>query len=379
MLFEVPDRHADSVLYHVCKAEADDQTGMWDPHPNPYIRRIVELFTQRGLDRIAGVSGELNKWVGGEMFRAAHDRPLRPMGMLERWSETELGLVRLYLQSLPVERFAFDDWALLVDYLVQRYLPIDDLVVESAWLATRSALLGRMAAARAGGGLSQEQADTALAALPASAGAAAEQWGASGVQSAIMAYGEAHCAESVVALTDGMRHALHRSVTDFARDEMLTGAGAARQSLQSRLIDNFGTWNRDWRRIAVTESGESANQGLISSLAPGRKVKRVEKYHGACSFCRAIDGRVLEIVAADASDKNWESQVWVGKTNIGRAASARKRSGSGLIAREPNERWIVPAGVVHPNCRGSWVVMAQPMRQSDEKLSEWMDEVLGRK
>ena len=103
------------------------------------------------------------------------------------------------------------------------------------------------------------------------------------------------------------------------------GASAPGSSLRTRLLDEFGTLNRDWRRIALTEAGEMANQGFIASQAPGNKVKRLEQYAGACPFCRKIDGVVMEIVPSDKQDKNSETQIWVGKTNIGRSVSPRKR------------------------------------------------------
>ena len=78
--------------------------------------------------------------------------------------------------------------------------------------------------------------------------------------------------------------------------------GAPGHSLQTRLLDAFGKFNKNWRRIAVTEAGEAKNQGYIASLPPGSKVRRVEQYAGACSFCRRLDGKIFDVVALDAAD-----------------------------------------------------------------------------
>ena len=54
----------------------------------------------------------------------------------------------------------------------------------------------------------------------------------------------------------------------------------------------------------------------------------------------------------------------MGKSNLGRSASPRKRVGGALVERLPAERWWIPAGPVHPNCRGFWAVVDKP--------SEWV-------
>ena len=60
-------------------------------------------------------------------------------------------------------------------------------------------------------------------------------------------------------------------------------------SLETKLMDQFATLNRDWRRIAVTEAGEAQTAGYIASVPRGTKVKRVEQYKNACAFCRKIE------------------------------------------------------------------------------------------
>lgn len=373
------DEHTDAALEHVFKAQGEDPPGdsIWDPHPNPYIRRIVELFTRRGLDRISGMTDELRKWVGGEHHKPVHERPTRPAGAMERWSPTEIGLTRLYLESLPPDQFALDDWLLLTDYLVQRYLPADDLRTEAEWLATRSNLMGRVQAAMAEPA-TEAEADHVLAALPATADEAARVFGMTPAQRAALDYGNAHCAENVVALTDTIRHRMRRLIMDYTEAQFLGDKAKAAGSLESRLLDEFGQENRDWRRIAVTEAGEALNQGMIASLPVGARVKRVEKYRGACAFCRSIDGKIMTVAAPNDPKKDGAKQIWVGKTNIGRSASPKRRLGGELVDREPHEMWWIASGVQHPNCRGAWIHLAEPTRKVDPKFSAWMDEVLGR-
>lgn len=373
------EAHTDGVLDFVFKAQSEEPgDSIWDPHPNPFIRRIVELFTRRGLDRIAGMETELRKWIGGDMHKPSHERPARPAGAMERWSATEIGLTRLYLESLPRDQFALDDWLLLTDYLVHRYLPSSDLRTEAEWLATRSNLMGRVQAAMADQDVSEPRADHILAALPATPDEAARVFGMTAAQRAALDYGNAHAAENVAALTDAIRHRMRRLIMDYTEAQFLGDKTKAAESLETRLRDEFGQANRDWRRIAVTEAGENLNQGVVGSLPVGARLKRVEKYRGACAFCRSIDGKIVTVAAPDDPKKDGANQVWVGKTNIGRSASPKKREGGRLVDREPKEMWWVPAGTVHPHCRGAWVHLAEPTLRADPKFSAWMDEVLGR-
>jgi hypothetical protein len=369
--------HTDATLEFIFKALGDDPgDAIWDKHPNPLIRRIVEMFTRRGMDRVSGLRDELQRWIAGAEHHPSAAGMARPIGAMVRWTPTELGMTRAYLEALAPEQFELEDWGLLVDYLVQRYLPAGDMRADADWLSTRSNIMGRVQAVLEEP--TESQADTILAALPATREAAGDVFGLTHVQRAVMAYGNAHCADNVVAWTDAARLRLRRVVMDYAEAQMLGDKAKAASSLETRLLDEFGTMNRDWRRIAVTEAGENMNQGMIASLKPGTRVKRVEKYRGACAFCRSIDGKIMLVVAPGDADKDGAKQVWVGKTNLGRSASPRRRVGGELVDREPHEMWWIPAGTVHPNCRGVWIPLGEPTRKVDPKFSAWMDDVLKR-
>jgi hypothetical protein len=144
-------------------------------------------------------------------------------------------------------------------------------------------------------------------------------------------------------------------IVDYQEAVFLGDKVGAAESLQGRLLDTFGTMNRDWRRIAVTEATENVNQGFVASCAPGDKLKRVERYRGACPFCRKIDGTVVTVVDPAKADKDGDTEIWVGKTNVGRSASPMRRGVAGLERRAPEELWWIAAGAMHPHCRGSWV------------------------
>lgn len=365
----------DHALETIYKAIGDPPggDGIWDPHESPFVRRLIELFTERGLTRLSSLQLELAKWLEGERHRGGPRRP-RPPGMMERWTPGELSLVRLYLETLPPDQFTLDDWMMVVDYLVQRYLPADALKTEAEWLAVRSTLMGRVQANLET--ITAGQADTVLAAMPNTVDDAARQFALTERLRAVMEYGRAHCAENVVALSDNARHRLRRLILDHKQAELLGDKAATGHSLQTKLQDEFGALNRDWRRIAVTEAGELANQGLVASLPPGSKVKRLEQYHNACGFCRKIDGVVMTVVPADKPDKDGDTEIWVGKTNVGRSASPRKRVGGALVEREPDEMWWIAAGTQHPHCRGRWLQVAEPRPGDDPDFAVWLNDLL---
>lgn len=264
-----------------------------------------------------------------------------------------------------------------VDYVVQRYLPADDLATEAEWLATRAGLMGKVQANLAAAAVTAKAADTILAALPSTVAAAASQFKLSAMQRAALDFARVRAVENVRALSESVRHRMRSTVLQHLEEVQTKPAGVPGTSLQSKLVDQFATLNRDWRRIAVTEAGEAQLQGFIASLPPGTKVERVEQYENACGFCRKIDGKIATVVSADHPNKDPESMIWPGKNNIGRSASPRKRVGNLLVHREPEERYWLPAGLVHPHCRGRWVEVLENQPGDDPEFAEWLRATLG--
>ncbi|SDH26859.1 hypothetical protein [Nitrosomonas sp. Nm132] len=374
------EHQSDEALEAIYKSVHDHggDDSIWNPHESPYIRRLIELFTERGLTRLEKVRTELTAWAKGEKHRKDSPVP-RPEGMIRRWDKGELALVKLYLEALPPEQFTLDDWGMVVDFLVQRYLPEDELRTEAEWLATRSGLMGKVQA-NMQKSPNLKQADRLLAAMPNTVKGASKQFKLSSVQHAVLDFGRARAAEAVTRLSDNVRHKMRDVIMQHEEQKMLNGGAATPGSaLKTRLLDEFAVLNRDWRRIALTEAGEVANQGFIASLSPGAKVKRIEQYRGACPFCRKIDGVVMEVVPASKDDKDPDKMIWVGKNNVERSGSPRKRVGGELVERLPEEQWWVPAGVAHPMCRGQWIKLSESRADDDPDFAEWLKNTLEKK
>ena len=356
----------DAALDALYKAIGDppggDDDGIWKPHHSPFVQRLIEEFTKRGLKRLADILEDL---AGLAASRGKPKGP-PPEKMMERWGPNRIAEVKQYLDNKPVEDYTLDDWMKAVDWIVQRYLPAGVAKTEAEWLTARAVLMSKVQTNL--GLITVAQADAILSAIPQNVTNPLSVIGnLSRLQAAAFDYGQAHCAELIVALTDALRHKIKQTILTHEHEVYL---GERSPALQTLLFDEFAELNRDWRRIAVTEAGEMMNQGVIASMEPGTQVKRIEMYD-ACPFCAKIHGRVLTVVAPDQDAKDGDTQVWVGKTNVGRSASPRKRVGDLLIEREPDELWWVAAGVQHPHCRGNWVVLDGPKKADETELDKW--------
>lgn len=367
-LIDLGEQRTNAALELLCKATHDHDGDIWLPMDSPLIARLVELFTQRGLDRLDAFRVELLAWSTGARHTPG-ERIARPAGVMERWTEAEKSLVKLYLEHLPPAEWTLDDHMLAVDYLAQRYLPADDMRTEAEWLATRASLMGRVQANM--DNVTPKQADMILAALPSTVQAAIDQFGGTPVQALTMQFAATRCAENVRHVANDARHKMRNLIAEHVTEQQL-GIQGPGSSLETKLLDSFGLLNRDFRRIAVTEAAEAQNQGYIASLQPGTRVKRVEQYKNACAFCRNIDGRIVTVVAADDPDKDGETDVWPGKTNVGRSASPRKRQGDTFVERDQGELWWIPAGTAHPHCRGRWVPTIQDRPGDDPEFGDFL-------
>jgi hypothetical protein len=376
-LIELSEPRTNAALEFMCKASHDDDDAVWLPMDSPFIRRLVELFTQRGLMRLDAFRVDLQAWAEGQRHREHPERPARPDGAMERWTSAELALVKLYLEAVPPAQYTLDDWMMLTEYLFQRYLPADDMRTEAEWLATKATLMGRVQANMEK--IGTRQADAVIAALPATVHAAETAFDLTPRQRATLDFARVRAAENVRALTEDVRHKMRTLIAQHAERQMLKVPGTPGTALQTELVDAFAALNRDWRRVAVTEAAEASNQGFIGTLKPGARVKRVEQYKGVCAWCAKINGRILEVVDPSAPDKDGETQVWVGKTNIGRSAAPRKRVGDLLVEREPHERYWIAAGTQHPHCRGRWIPVADAQPGDDPAFAEWLSQLLEKK
>lgn len=371
----ITDAATDAGTELMYKAMSEGGDGIWEPMDNPFIARIVELFTQRGLLQIAGVQKELNEWLSGAKHQPM-DRPPTFPGDMERWGPKEIELVKLYLGSLHPATMQPEDYDLLVEFLAQRYFPTSFRKGAAEWLATKTAILGKLQAHATT--ITDRHAIQATDEAPDTLSDATTRFTLSPHEQAVIRFARTRCAENIQSLTDSMRARIKTVIINHAQAEYLGDKAATAETLQTKLFDKFSELNRDWRRIAVTEAVENSNQGLLASLPFGTKVKRLEVYQTACEFCRKLNNRIFEVVDPTKPIKNPETQVWVGKTNVGRSAAPMKRVGGTLIARNPAELYWPAAGAQHPHCRGQWLPL-KPIESVDPDFTAWAKSLLEKK
>ena len=327
-------------------------TDIWQPHHDPWQCDHVEAVTQRGLNRLNAIRDALLAAIS-----EADGPPPEPLHKAEnpwlRWSQADFDRVRDYLAAKPRADYTLDDWMMYVDWLVQEYLPEGVIATEAEYLAVRAQLAGKVNATLEARKLSPTGISRILAVLPQQfsqipPGVLTER------DAHILRFANRETANLITNLTAQTRARMKTVLLNGIRRITLGDRQGTWQALHTELFDEFADLNRDFRRIAITETGNATNTGYIAAQKPGTKVKREEAYTGACGFCTSIRGKVLTVVADDKEDKDWDNEVWPSKNNVGRSASPRKRVGGVLIPRTPDEIWSIPAGTVHPHCRGSW-------------------------
>lgn len=400
---------ADNALEYLHKAMQEDGDDIFRPHENLFIRQLVEQMSAKGTDALNHFQEELLKWLDYSPSGTPTPRP--DSSKFVRWTPEEMQAVRLYFASLPKQAWTLHDYGLLIDYLVQRYFP-DDPSHMADYFIKRAMLMGRAQAAAEN--ITEEQAQRMLVHFRNEQELARIERKAK-LDKAIVDYGVEKCAGLITAMTDATRQKIKDVILDHQKS-MMTGASGgktpgtqgtqseateaekesgapeeakesasqaevapeakqAQPSLQTKLFDKFAELNRDWRRIAITEIGENANQGVVSASPYGSQLMRIEQYKGACPFCKKWNGKILTVVDPKKEDKNWDTEIWVGKTNVGRSASPYRRTPEGLVKRTDAEMWKPAAGLFHPHCRGTWVKVGKPAGQTDD-FKEWLDSFL---
>lgn len=369
----VPPCHCDHALDGLYKALAEDPKGtarhsIWAPHENPYLTGLIEDWTGRVQVILAQMQDALTRVLAGE-----------PMGTLTkaetpwlRWDQDQFDQVRRHLAAKPRSTWTLDDWLLVVDWLIQRYLPDRIIGTLAQYLTVRSALAGKIQANMTVLPPEERPAPEALmAALEPTTIAAVPPQVLTPTETAMVKFAQARAAENIGSVVGETRHKLKAMVITHVEAQALGAKDGTVGVLSQKMFDAFGDLNRDFRRIAITEAGDACNQGVVAGQKPGARLQRVEVYQGACRFCQSINGKIVTVVDPSKPDKDGETEVWVGKTNIGRSASPRKRVGDDLVQRGADERWWIAAGVQHPHCRGSWLPLAEAKPEYQE-FDAWL-------
>jgi hypothetical protein len=373
-LGDVPDECCTDTLEELAKATSFGQVShLWDRSPNRFVVDHIEAVSARLND----IMDQMRLMLTG--FLSGHGDALMKADVpWLRWSEAHFEIVRSRLTSMSPDSMTLADYELLVDFIIQRYLSESVILSEAEYLAVRAAFLGKIQAnLEADRRVTDPMLGRIIELLP-TIFAHVPPHVFTPTEAAMMDYGRAHAAEAIRGVAEATRHRFAGLVLQHAQAMIIGQKEGNWRYLATKLFDEMSTTNRDMRRIAVTETGEIQNQGYIAAKATGQRVRRLEAYRGACAWCQSISGREFDVVPANAANKDGDTQIWVGKNNIGRSASRMKRQGDKLVERSPEELWWPAAGLQHPNCRGSWVPVTQRPPEVSEQFFAWMQATLDR-
>ncbi|MDU7524686.1 MAG: hypothetical protein E7K72_25495 [Roseomonas mucosa] len=279
-----PERcdHCLDAFYKALRSDppAGDRS-IWRPVENPFLTQHVEQVTAR----LQGILLRLQEAISAILL----GEPLTELAKADtpwlRWSEVDFEAAKNRLEAIPPSSYSLDDWMLLVDWLIQRFLPDDVIRTEAEFLAVRATILGQMQAALVRPPPADEMASflplipTSFRKIPPKA--------LTPTETAILRISIERAATNISGVTASARAGMKRIIMEHVQAQVLGQSEGTAAQLKTRLFDNFAQLNRDFRRIAVTEAGEIVNQGVVAAQQPGTKLRRMEAYQGACDFCRS--------------------------------------------------------------------------------------------
>lgn len=365
-LANVPHDCADHALetLHKSIAESPGESAIWRRHENPFLADLVESFSARGTDAITFAQDALRAALGMA-------KPVAVLRKADGWSDEDAERLRERLNK-PLGDYAPEDWLALVDLIFHTRMPDAFAGAESERMTALSALAGQLQAMHDWSGDPAREAELVGVMARAVRSRPVVPWPASPQQASAMAFARARIGLTLRGVTDATRARVSGTILAHVQEHGL----ARRGQLEQSLLDDFGTMNRDWRRVAITEAGEVANASYLAAQPEESRVRRIEAYEGACPFCRRIDGEVFTWSTTPRPNSDGWTHVWPGKTNVGRSASPRKRGMSGLEERTESELWWPAAGVMHPNCRGRWKSLPRHATPETADFAAWMERAI---
>ncbi len=337
----------------LCKSV--EEAGLWHPHPTDRLLSAMEAVSTTWMSQaLQGIQA-----LALHAFGVAGADSLREVLAKAKTEDVAVKCRALEKKMAGLEpgSLSLDDYLSVIDCWLFRYLPPALAVQKAKRTAIQQYLVGL--ARHDTSPTTTEAAMTVVETLPATVGMGTDHYRLSAFDHARIHVAEATAARHIGNLTQATRSAMHDIVIRAEQRRLTSGTTTYDPvPLQQHLSDAFGELNRDWRRIAVTETSLNATDGYLSRLKPGEQVKWLA-HPGACRYCESQNGKRFTVVAPDHPRKDPFTQVWVGKSveNIGRSISPRKRLEDGSLANRTAAEMLVPAITAHPSCRCLYVAL----------------------
>lgn len=272
------------------------------------------------------------------------------------WLPEERSCARLE-QELVIRdpgSLGFQEYIAIIDCLLKRYLPEKVIQSEASTASVRQYLVGHLRARET----PIAHAVRTVAALPATLDAATQIWGnLTRLDRALIAVAQTNAARLVTDLRTSVRSRMEKIIINAEKTRLQTGTTAYKAApLVQQLQEEFGELNRDWRRIAVTETAMNSSDAFLLTMPVGSMVKWVS-HSDACEYCLGQNGKTFRVVRSQHDAQSEREDVWPGKTvlNVGRAIAKRKRLPDGTLIDRDETELVVPMIPAHPHCRCVWV------------------------
>ncbi len=283
----------------------------------------------------------------------------------KRWTNEHLIRVRTHLKNKRDSGFSEDDWMMWAEYMINAHL--EDGVVKTSrdYETVKSNLRKKI----------QNHVNEEVHKEPSPSLPFDEFLNRNLTlqEASTLQYAQNHAADTVQHISPEIRARMKTIIIEHIQALIRGQRHGTVRVLEQRLFSEFATLNRDFERIAITEAGEIANQGVVAATPIGTKLKRMEAYQGACAFCQSISGKIFPVVDASTPNKNGEIEIWVGKTNIGRAPPSNCCGpDEGLRCDDPSSLWWPAAGLQHSMCRGAWVQVAEKSPAVSQEFHDWL-------
>lgn len=317
------------------------ERSLWGKHPDPNQAWIEDQLFGFGHRFLRDLLGAVLGSESPSPFVTKAEAP-RPPG----WGE----VMALFQSQAPAaQRLA--TWETLVDGFTHALLPASTVQSQAAMWAMRSALLDQIGQ-RVHAVTTPGAWDRLFHVLPPA-------------QQKQIEWAQVRGAQFVTRMSASARSSILEALVESQM------GGGNHHELSRVLLERLGTLNRDWRRIAITETGMAVASGqLQAALDSGGQWEAVwVAGPKACPFCRGHNGTVLKVVSDDAPRKDDLHQIWPSKNNLGRSAHPTRRDGT---RRGPDEMWrpCIPA---HPLCGCVWslrrVLTSDAAKRADQMLA----------
>ena len=347
----IPTGPSNTAMEYLCKSV--EESGLFHPHPTDRLMAAMEdastTWMTQALHGIQVLALQAFGLGGAESLQG-----LLTKATADEWGPKCQRLERKLATTEP-GTLSLDEYLAVLDCWLWKYLP----PTVSSHQAHRQAMQQYLAgwAQHAESPKTAEHARSIVDALPTTLDDAGRHYPLTHFDRDRIRVAQASAARHVQRLTAHTRAALQDVIINAERRRIAHAQDRYDlRPLEQQLRDSFGDLNRDWRRIAVTETSINANDAYLARFTPGEKVRWLI-HPGACVYCESQKNKVFTVVAPDHPRKDPYTMVWVGKfaENVGRSLAKRKRLESGELTDRGPDELVVPVIPAHPGCRCLYV------------------------